>query len=172
MLIQFLTVTGWMFWAAVGVLALLEFFFLANEDDYSGAAIFFAVAGLLATILFTDAFNGMRLAWAAAALGGYLVLGVIWAFKKWWDYVTKERDRLRDTYKVSPPKDQTWEQYSNRWRPTAADNKQKITAWMALWPFSFSWWVLTWPRRFFSWAYARLTTVFDRITDRVFAAAR
>ena len=110
------------------------------------------LGGLVLSFAFTDAFFGVKLLWLAIGILAYCLIGIVWSFKKWIDYVID--------YK---------EQYPNNKdrRPKAADNKLRITASMALWPFQATWWVLTWPRHFFAWAYRRLSTVYDRITDRI-----
>lgn len=153
MIEAFVLTTGWLFWIFVGVIVVFDVIALSTEDEgMFGWAIFMTMAGLIAAFAFTDAFLGVKLLWLAVGIFAYCLIGVLWSFKKWIDYVIY--------YK---------EQYPNNKdrRPTAAGNKTRIIASMALWPFQATWWVLTWPRHFFAWAYRRLSTVYDRITDKI-----
>lgn len=146
-----LLTTGWLFWGILAVIILIDVLALSTEDEGMGAwAIFLTMAGAILSIGFTDAFIGVQLAWLAVGFALYAMLGVVWSFKKWVDFVKAQKI-------LAPSRD----------RPKAADNKTRIVTSMALWPFQFTWWVLTWPRHFFSWAYTRLSTVFDRITDHI-----
>jgi hypothetical protein len=117
----------------------------------------------------------VRISTLIAALAVYLVLGVIWSVKKWYSFVVEKKKTLRETYASSVNKqatgNETFESYAKDHQPTAADNKSRITGWMALWPFSLSWWILTWPRRAFVWLYERLSTLFDRISAHVWASS-
>ncbi len=155
MLEVFMLTTGWLFWAIVGVIILIDVLALTTEDDTLGAwAIFLTVGGLILSASFTDAFVGVKLTWLALGVVTYCILGVFWSFKKWVDFV-KEQKRSYPDLKM----------------PLAANNKTRIVRSMALWPLQFIWWVLTWPRHFFVWAYNRLSTVYDRITKHIWEQA-
>lgn len=171
MLIHFLLVGGWIFWAVLGVIAFLEIMLLANDMETESFPVLVAMAAIAGVALFTDAFSGVRLELIAALAIAYVAAGVLWSIKKWYSLSVEKRDEAKNSYAradKSRPGNETWETYSQDYRPRAADNKQRIITWMTLWPFSFSWWVMTWPRRLFSWLYGRLSTLFDRITSRVF----
>lgn len=174
MLAEFLLVSGWLFWAIAAGVAAVIILMLSVGDDSEGFATFVGMTALVLAALFTDAFVGARPVWLALMFAAYLAAGVLWAIKKWWSYVVERRDYLKSQYDNKVNKtatgNETWEAYSKSRRPTAADNKQRIVSWMALWPFSFTWWAMTWPRRAFSWLYGRLSTLFDRISDKVFAS--
>lgn len=107
--------------------------------------------------------------WIILGLAAYLALGAVWSFWKWYGFLVSARDVLRKKWEADTARPE-WSAFIDGRVPTASNNKQRITTWMALWPFSFSWWVLTWPRRAFVWLYERLSTIFDRIAARVFAA--
>jgi hypothetical protein len=175
MLIPFLTVSGAVFWMILAGILVLDVILLSvgsdPEDENTGWAIFLTVGGLLAVVLFTDALVGMKLAYLVTGLLAYVAVGVIWSFKKWYGFVIGKLRELRDVFDRNRPKDRTFEDYAKDKRPLAANNKQRIVGWMALWPFSMSWWVLTWPRHAFVWAYNRLATVFDRISAKIWASA-
>jgi hypothetical protein len=122
-------------------------------------------------VLFTDAFDGVRL-WAFAALAAlYLAAGAGWAIWKWYGFVRGRYAKERASYDGSAAinERQTWEDYAKRNRPKAADYKARLTTWMALWPLSALWDLLRWPRRAFVWMYERLSSLFDRISQRVFS---
>lgn len=176
MLIQFLTVSGAVFWILLAGLIVLDAALL-SADDNEGWAIGITVAAILGAVLFTDAFIGVGLGYAAAALAVYVAVGVIWSFKKWYGFVVGKLNELRENYdkggwiNKQAKGNETFESYAKDKRPLAAANKQRIVGWMALWPFSLSWWVLTWPRHAFVWAYNRLATIFDRISAKIWASA-
>lgn len=145
--------TGWLFWAIVGVIVLFDVLALSSEDDgLGGWAIFLTVTGLVLATAFTDAFVGIKLTWLAVGIFGYCLLGVIWSFKKWIDFVKEQK--LKHSGRAD-------------YRPDASREKMRIVTSMALWPFQFTWWVMTWPRHFFTWAYNRLVTVCDRLTQYI-----
>lgn len=174
MVYAFILMSGWLFWTILIAVTLLEIALLSTSDDHDdgGWPTFIAVCVAAGVALFTDALTGITFAMLAWIAAGYFVFGVIWSIKKWFDYVTAKRDSARRDYDrdyidKTVKGNETFEQWSERHKPRASAHKRRITAWMALWPFSFSWWVLTWPRRAFAWLYDRISGVFDRITDRV-----
>ena len=174
MISAFMTVSGYTFWAILLAVVIIDTAFL-SADDNEVPAIVIAMTAVLAAVLFTDAFTGVKIATLIAALFSYLALGVLWSFKKWWSYVVDCKKTLRKNYDDFAHKDakgnETFESYSANKQPTAANHKQHITAWMILWPFSFSWWIVTWPRRAFVWIYDRLSTLYDRISAHIWASA-
>lgn len=144
--------TGWLFWIGLGLLIAFDVFALSTEDEgLGGWAIFLTMASLVVMFAFTDAFVGIKLMWAIYFVIGYCFLGVIWSFKKWVDFI---KDRKKVVGSTSKP-------------PKASEHKARIVTSMAMWPFQFTWWVLTWPRHFFVWAYDRLATVYDRIATSI-----
>lgn len=145
-----MTTTGYLFWAILGIIVLLDILALATEDDgFGGWAVFLTVAAFILSVAFTDAFLGINWLWLVVGLAAYLLLGVVWSFKKWVDYIKREKAAKRSS------------------KPLASQNKQRLTTWMATWPLSFTWWVLTYPRHFFTWAYERLSTVYDRVATKI-----
>lgn len=181
MLIQVLTISGAVFWMILaGILVLDVILLTVGEDpaeENAGWAIFLTVGAMVGTALFTDALVGVKLAYLASGLAAYVLVGIIWSFKKWYSFVVETLRTLRARYNDSgyvnkkAPGNETFEGYAKEKQPLAAQNKQRIVGWMALWPFSMSWWVLTWPRHAFVWAYNRLSTVFDRISAKIWASA-
>lgn len=166
MLYEMILVSGWLFWIVIAVFIAVEVFLLTIDDDSHSAAVGVALACLIGLVLFSDAFKGARPVWAIILTAVYLAAGVAWAFFKWWSFVANEAARLREAHKTSSTL--SWEAFAKPRMPSASNNKSRIVAWMTLWPFSFSWWALTWPRKVFSWLYERLSMVFDRIAARSF----
>lgn len=145
-----LTTTGYLFWELILIVIILDTIALGSEVDFMGGwAVFLTIAALVLTTAFTDAFVGVNWLWLVVALFGYLFLGVCWSFKKWIDFIKREKIAKQGLM------------------PLASLNKQRITTWMATWPLSFAWWVLTYPRHFFVWAYERLSTVYDRVATKI-----
>lgn len=171
MFAEFFLVSGYAFWIIVGIVLVLDVAVLSLADvNDQGWAVFVTAAITLGVVLFTDAFAGIRVSTLAATLAVYLATGVLWSIKKWYDFLIEGRDVLKKEYADEREPRESWEAYATKWRPTASQHKQRITTWMALWPFSLLWWVFTWPRRAFVWLYERLSTIFDRMAVHVFAS--
>lgn len=174
---EIVTVTGWAFWIILGVIVLVEFFLHAIGDEIDGAdshggctAIFFIT--VVAIALFTDAFAGWS--WTKALLGvvAYVVIGVVWAMFKWVLFIRKALRRARAVFSTMNAADRKpFPEYAKDHKPQAAENKSRIVSWMTVWPISLAWFLFTYPRKLFVWLYERLSTVFDRITDRIWSSS-
>ncbi len=122
---------------------------------------------------------------------GYIVVGVAWSFVKWFSYLRKFRDHFRELKQkflerksltgpdidepfLSEFKDSLRHQYEYRdvqsgQKPTAAENKARITAWMAFWPCSMLSTLLNDPiRRLFKFLFNLLKSTFQKLSDYVF----
>lgn len=174
MLMTFMAVSGWAFWGIILATLVLDVVFLSS-DRMEPQAVFLTVGVALGVVLFTDAFAGVRISTLLAALAIYMAVGVVWSIKKWYSFVVNALAGLRKRYDNYAHKDakgnETFAAYAAGLQPKASENKTRITGWMALWPFSVAWWILTWPRRAFAWLYERLSTLFDRISAHVWARA-
>lgn len=172
MISQFFLVSGWALWIVILIAIALDTMFLSS-DDLQMPAVCVAAGVTLGVILFSDAFIGFRVSTLIACLAVYLAAGVAWSLYKWYDFVVQALKRLRDIYdgasyiNKAAKGNETFESYVDGKCPNAAGNKQRIVGWMVLWPFSLTWWVLTWPRRAAIWLYERLSTIFDRIGAHV-----
>jgi len=95
----------------------------------------------------------------------------------------REKDNLRPpsipSKPVPSPKVQTFEEAFKehigiykahlKYRPTAAENKSRITAWMLLWPFSLVGTILNDPvRRLGAWLFNRFKSLYQKSVDYVF----
>ncbi len=117
----------------------------------------------------------------------YLAIGVVWAFAKWFFFLFKVRDALKDyrekhDIKGAMTEDQrrdflSWSphyshrQYGNSTEvtPQAKHNKQRIVGWMTWWPFSMPWTLINDPiKRLFDFIYRRIVSVFQAMSDQIF----
>lgn len=169
MLMQFLAVSGWLFWGLLMGAVVLDIILLSN--DAQPPAVFVTVLLVSGVLLFTDAFVGFRWVTLVLFAAAYFVIGIIWSFKKWIELIGIKKIELQKLYdRITAPKE-TFVSYMKDKQPTAADNKASLVGWMTLWPFSVTWWVLTWPRKVFVWAYERLSTLYDRISAHIWERA-
>lgn len=175
MLMQFLAVSGAAFWIILAGVVVLDIILLASDNEVEGWAVGITIGALVGAVLFTDAFKGTRMADIVAGVVVYVVAGVLWSFKKWYSFVSGKLAELRENYRTRVNKtvsgNETFASYVKDYQPRAIENKQRIIGWMALWPFSVSWWILTWPRHAFVWIYNRISTIFDRISAKIWASA-
>ncbi len=124
-------------------------------------------------------------------VGGYLVVGVIWSFAKWFSFLIQFRDQFRETRNawyekngLSLDQELTEEQQrkydehfifasfngnSLNTKPKAIKNKRRITAWMAYWPFSLVGTVINDPiKRLFKFLFNTFKALYQKISDHVF----
>lgn len=135
--------------------------------------------------------------WTLAYVGGYLAVGVIWSFAKWFSYLMSFRDTFReqkDAFIKSrglnpeigvPPNLQDefrkfvsdnvgWtnphrSQLTLLERPRATKNKARITAWASFWPFSFVGTLLNDPvRRLINFLFNQFKALYQRMSDWIF----
>jgi hypothetical protein len=128
---------------------------------------------------------------------GYLVVGIVWSFIKWFSFLRNFRDKFHqlksefckyaglDVDQPIPPtqiksfKDYIFSKTSYNakllegmrelQRPHANDNKARITAWMAYWPCSLIGTFLNDPvRRLFNWLFGQFKASYQRLSDFVF----
>jgi hypothetical protein len=182
----------------LGIVALFVWLTVLIETERWG----WATISLVATCGITGILQGRGILdwftshWQEAALytAGYLVVGVIWSFAKWFSYLMNFRDRLRekkaafltsrgikgfDASAFIPEdllkdfQDYLGSRYDDsrtlRVKPQASDNKARIVAWMSFWPFSFIGTVLNDPiRRLFNFLFNQFKALYQRMSDHVF----
>lgn len=89
---------------------------------------------------------------------GYIVVGIVWSFVKWYYFLLNYKEKVDRTY-------QNWRNYI----PKVVDNKGKIIAWMTYWPMSALWTIINDPvRRMYDKIYRKLGKVYQKISDNVF----
>lgn len=121
----------------------------------------------------------------------YLAVGVVWSFIKWFSFLMGFRDKFREvrdgwyertglkvgdslTEEQQKSLDDVFrfESYNGNpvlYKPKAAKNKRRITAWMAYWPFSVVGTVINDPiRRLFRFLFNQFKALYQRIADHVF----
>lgn len=108
----------------------------------------------------------------------YIGTGVVWSFVKWFSFLYRHRDKVREAketfaeaYKVSghgTVQDYLLHRGLHK-RPNAADNKSRIVAWMTFWPFSLVGTFLNDPvRRLFNALFNRFKHLYQQAADHVF----
>lgn len=128
-------------------------------------------------------------------VGGYLVVGVVWSFIKWFSFLMGFRDEFKqgkaaflNGLKLNPegqvPENEldNFHSFMQKWkyggyygndlsmRPRAAKNKARITAWMAFWPYSVVGTILNDPiRRVFNWLFNGFKALYQKMSDAIFA---
>lgn len=164
------------FWIAIGITSGIIFSVMGSaleDDDHDSGGGLIATAviagfGILyyffgskehveAIFQYFIEYPGRILGW----FGLYLLVGVVWAFFKWYFYLHK---RIRKE-----------EKEMNRWEnhvikiPTAADNKFRIMSWMIYWPFSLIWTAIDQPvRNTFNYLFNRFEIWFDKMSKSMF----
>lgn len=125
-------------------------------------------------------------------LVGYVGVGVLWSFPKWWFYVRKVRDAyladmlkykvgngLDPAQKLTPdqardftgrytyrPENRTWSQVLPI---QVSQNKTKVLTWMVYWPTSMVWTIIDQPiKRAFLFMFEQVKGVYQAIGDRAF----
>ena len=178
MINAFLSASGLLLWAFILLVLIAEVWATEKENLWASSVI--AIVALVALVLFSDI---PLLAWVldnklllAAAVPAYFVAGTGWAIWKWRGLVAGAVERfeelksqLRSTWNgnyVSADGSirKPWEEFLREkgYPPVASGNKERITSWIAFWPPSVLWWLLTYPRRAAVAIYRRLATMLDR----------
>jgi hypothetical protein len=198
-MLMFLTgilLSPFIFWPIMLVLFCL-LILSAEKDSISGGfwvAVFATALGILnfgsfdAALMAVKANPGI----VGACIVGYFIVGICWAYFKWYLYVTDFATRIRTRIDANG-KEATAQYYANGWggspsreedvktiittdfaclAPNVKDFKHKITAWITLWVPSAIWFVLNDPiRRIGNAIYEKLKASFQGISDKVFKSA-
>jgi hypothetical protein len=182
MINSFFLMSGWLFWVVVFLFIIAET--AATEAESLGVAFTLFVVGLLVITLFSDANIGdvvlRHPILALCMIPAYFVLGIGWSFLKWRGVIVEsaekfegEKASLLKKYGDRSDKGESFEQWLRLYRyaypPSAAENKERITTWIAFWPFSLLWSCLTYPRRVAVYLYKQLVAKFQRMSEAAFA---
>jgi hypothetical protein len=103
----------------------------------------------------------------------YLVVGAAWSVFKWWLYVRKAADNLREIiveYNALTEPKPVWTNYLTRYRemPKVSDNKSKIIDWIAFWWFSvIQTFFGEWMHEIFTAVYRMFYNMYDAIAKSV-----
>jgi len=185
-----LTIWFWV-WLVLGWVTLT----VTTENDYPGLGTL-ALLALLALLQWLIGVPVLQWIWhnpftTLALVGVYFFAGTIWAFIKWWFFVTGELrnyDAVRDAYlkdiaKLPPGKVPEHvkpdfieymkrvygPRYMERIKPSPSNHKSQIMTWLGFWPFSAAWTLLNDPlRRACEAIYNTVASTLQRISDYVF----
>lgn len=170
MFAQLATFTGYAVWIGIAVFILLVSVPL-RAGSQTGAMVL-AVILLAGALAFTDFASRVSLFWLVVLAPVYVAAGIGYAIYRWRAFILDRKATARAAYLKAPATDitfDTWAPKNGYARPLAADNKERLTGWLALWPWSLAWELLSLPRRLFAALYERLTTVFERMSQKLWA---
>lgn len=182
-----------MIWLALYLTVPLAIVLLVQLECFGWSTL--AVLGALAGLYFlhsTEAVNLLRThgLWLPLYALGYLALGTVWSFVKWWSFLMDFRRAFRAArdeflaargaeYRVEELQDflryhdvskgRYGSSIARLRKPVAQDNKGRIVAWTAFWPFSFVGTVLDDPvRRLCEVSFDWFKGLYQRLVDRLF----
>lgn len=138
--------TGGGIWSGILlVLAVAAYYFWGSKEDVINIGIFLRDNPVLILSCFL----------------GYIVVGLVWAFFKWYFFVSNKLEyhkKQKEKYK-----------HHTFSVPSAGDNKFRIMSWMYFWPFSASWTLVNQPlKKSFKYVYEKTGVTFDKIAKKMF----
>ena len=144
---------------------------VAVENEYGFAATICLIGYLAVLQLFfgVDVLGFVKtfpIHLACAAIV-YVLCGLGWSIFKWYWYVTKEVDKLKERYpKDYETKTKTWLEALERYVPKPNSEKTRIIGWMGYWPLSLVWFLVDdIVKEIFNWLYYRFAAIYQKITD-------
>lgn len=174
------------FWVALGIFGCLIIAFIDGEKgSLATATIIVCLAALWAFTAFNPIAWVLAQGWTVLYyVAGYLGLGIVWGWIKWFFYVTGEGERYsaaREEFIKNHG--QVNAQNQREFRATvmsairgdhypvqASRNKARITLWMTYWPFSGLWTLINDPvRRTFNYCYERCARSLQALSNAVAA---
>lgn len=177
------------FWAGlIGAIALIIYFLESSlwddsENSGGGWKATAVVVGFITLYYFfgsrehikdTISFIGSHTGLIFTLFGAYVVLGVVWAFVKWYFFLLNKRDKLdREIETLYISSTTSASEILKRHIPSAKNNKARIMTWMMYWPFSGLWTLINDPvRRAFHYTYNRVEKFFESISARMFESQK
>lgn len=179
------------FWLLIGLASIMLFYCV--EEDRGGLA----TTSIIATLFLLYFFGDLNIfGWAienflmlVLSIGGYFVVGTIWAIVKWWFFVRRNREKYDDAKAkflrdegiegTSIPDDQKkdWKSHIsssyNRGfeiKPEARKHKSRVLTWMTYWPWSMVWTLIDDPvKKLFRYIYRLIQDLLQKMSDRAFA---
>lgn len=170
MIFEFLAASGVLFWGLLSALFLLIAWPLSKDEQIFGLVL--AIIFALGVILFTDAPARVSPFWLAMLIPLYLSIGIAWALHKWRGYLLERKAEIKAELatRANAYPGMTDERVMAERRPSASRNKERITGWIALWPWSMSWVVLKFPWRVVVWTYDQMANIFERMSEKIWAS--
>jgi len=153
------------FFVVFGLVALL------TETERYVWATLSIIASLVAAHYLADlhllAFIKAHTLTSVGYLVGFIVVGVVWSFIKWFSFLVRVREVMKERGDFNFPVEYRGLPLDKK--PLASENKKRITAWMIFWPFSLVGTLLNDPiRRIFNLIFNSLKNQYQRLSDRVF----
>jgi hypothetical protein len=104
---------------------------------------------------------------AVGAAAVYLPLGVCWSLFRWNWIVGNAITELLKSRKSYGDDKERWAEYVDDYTPKASSNKERICFWIAYWPLSIAWFVVSdFITELVEKIYARIAKWFDAISER------
>lgn len=182
MLNAFMLTSGWLFWIVVFAILVAETAATESDDLFASTAILLTGAVIITLFSDADPFGFVRAnpVLTTLAVPVYFIAGAFWALWKWHRVIaasveafTKNKAALVKEHQENKAwNDSPFEEYVRRFKgypPSAADSKERITTWIAFWPFSLFWALMKFPREIATYIYRRIVTVFERMSESAFA---
>lgn len=152
-------------WFWISVIAFIIVMTAAAQESHALGSITIITAILLLQYLCNvDIFNYCKLNAGRIALYSivYFPIGIVWSFAKWYFYLQEVKRELIenriDFYYSKCVK-----------KPTAKDNKERITIWIGYWPFSILWTLMNdFVTKITKAIYNKIAGLFDKMSDNVF----
>lgn len=194
MLGQFLVIGSLFFWILLAGTCCLV---LAAVEGENAVGALFTIVGFIAIVVFFSNFDYHSVReWNPWHILGYIalyiLLGIGWGYVKWIFFLLNARDdyrRDREIWKKNFERDKkdgsttydSFETYLNRhcissyggssFPPSASENKERITTWMAYWPFSALWTLSREPlKRLYNYLHKVIAKSFEQISRSIFAS--
>lgn len=157
--------------------------FVLTEKEHGFAATA-SLVGFVAALQFyfgvdVWAFVQANVTALSASVIAYFMIGVGWSIFKWYWWVGKEADSLKEKKEEhirgafwnaketnQEDKDKFWTKFVKEHIPNPKTEKARILRWMGYWPVSALWFVLNdFVREIFNHLYYRFVAVYQKITD-------
>jgi len=145
------------FWLLLFVASII-FIACVEAETYPAAVVATAILALI----YWKPIIGLGLTWQSFSIGVavYVALGIVWSVWRWIKYV-KATVELYNERKGGKLDD--FAKSSIKSAVSASNNKSKITAWIAYWPWS-AFWNIT--GDFFKFIYDNMKAVYQKIANR------
>lgn len=144
------------FWVLLAVLSIIFIAAIENEKYFVPTLITIGFAGA-----YWKAFSALSLDWRAVAIGVgiYALMGILWSVFRWFKFVKSAAGE----YRKKADGILTQSQLSDLRREIGvSNNKSRITAWVAYWPWSLIWNITG---DFFTMIYENLEGLYQKIAD-------
>lgn len=155
--LEFFALGTFGFWLLCGLISIIFVACLEHDNTW-----FPSVLSVALVALYWKALVLLAIGWQAIAIGVlvYAVSGIVWSMFRWFRYVKSTADTYREEHggKLTEQNRSTLV-----YKLKASNNKSRITAWIAYWPWSLVWNITG---DFFKMAYESLQGVYQSIADR------